>query len=583
MQTLNQTMEKSIEVFSEASDIFIEYADKISILKEQLETEKLSLAVLGQFKRGKSSLINALLGGSFLPIAALPLTALPTQVSFGNTRTASVTFTNGHVENKLFNDDKAMSSFLSEYVTEEQNPQNKKSIKSVEITYPSDFLSKGIVLIDTPGIGSTFRHNTDTVMEFIDKCDAALFVLSVDPPITENELEFLKYIQKHISKLFFVLNKIDYLSMEDTEKVHSFLKKVLTETLSFADSTTVFKISAKNAIKAKNDLDPVAFEKSGVPFLEKELELFFKNGKKEVLREAVHRKFLQVLDEAVLQASLRIKTLEMPLEELKRKRGELECRLASIKGDREYTFGMLNIDKKQAADFCETRIKELKKKTSAHFGKILDAICAENDNLAIKDNIEEIIVDEIPFFFSNEFTTETKLISDKVESILAKYSSEINLHIDAVRFLAASIFDLKCEHIATDIKIKMKRLPYWENQTSKSTLIFPADGIFDVLMPASIKKKRIMERASKKLETLITQNLENMRWSILQNIETTFREFRNTAEDKISKTIDSIILAITSAEKIKEKEAQIIARETDCLNRLLVKVSSLFVFDSSTE
>ena len=53
----------------------------------------------------------------------------------------------------------------------------------------------GQVLIDTPGIGSTFRHNAQATLNFLPQCDAALFLVSADPPITEVEVDFLKEVR----------------------------------------------------------------------------------------------------------------------------------------------------------------------------------------------------------------------------------------------------------------------------------------------------------------------------------------------------------------------------------------------------
>ena len=72
-----------------------------------------------------------------------------------------------------------------------------------------------MALIDTPGIGSTFRHNTEATVNFLPQCDAALFVVSADPPITEVEVEFLKLARRKLARLFFILNKMDYLDADE--------------------------------------------------------------------------------------------------------------------------------------------------------------------------------------------------------------------------------------------------------------------------------------------------------------------------------------------------------------------------------
>ena len=65
--------------------------------------------------------------------------------------------------------------------------------------------------IDTPGVGSTLRHNTEAAIAVSPQCHAGFFVLSADPPVTEAELVYLERVRPHVAQLFFILNKIDYL------------------------------------------------------------------------------------------------------------------------------------------------------------------------------------------------------------------------------------------------------------------------------------------------------------------------------------------------------------------------------------
>ncbi|MCG0278649.1 MAG: dynamin family protein [Thermanaeromonas sp.] len=90
-------------------------------------------------------------------------------------------------------------------------------------------LGQGVVLIDTPGIGSTFQHNTETTLKFLPQCDAAVFLLSADPPLTQAELEFLQAVRSQIAHLFFILNKVDYLDTQEMSSLLHFVKKVLQE------------------------------------------------------------------------------------------------------------------------------------------------------------------------------------------------------------------------------------------------------------------------------------------------------------------------------------------------------------------
>ena len=195
--------------------------EKLLSLETKLASNQLHLAVLGQMKRGKSSFINALLGTEILPTGVLPVTSVITEIRYGVVPEAAIFYRTGQRE-------KVALSALADYITESANPGNKKRVASVEISYPSPFLEAGIVLIDTPGIGSTHAHNTRTTESYLQQVDAAIVVLSVDPPITKIESQFVKSLKEEIPKLFFLLNKTDLVSADEISDLSCFLRDELT-------------------------------------------------------------------------------------------------------------------------------------------------------------------------------------------------------------------------------------------------------------------------------------------------------------------------------------------------------------------
>jgi len=573
LETLSRKLKTSSIILNKAGGNFTKHAERMLQLADQLDKDRLNLAVLGQFKRGKSTLVNALLKARFLPTAVLPLTAVPTEIFYGIGRSVRISFTDNSSQKRIFNDDASMSLYLNDYVTEEENPCNIKNVKKVEIKYPSDFLSKGIVLIDTPGTGSTYKHNTDTTMEFIDQCDAALFVLSVDPPITENELDLIKFIRERISKIFVILNKTDYYSEEEIDNVAKFLMKTLGSSGCFEKSPVIYRISARTAVKASDEENSDAYGKSGLPLLEADLVSFFNSGKKEVLENAVKRKSLMVFKEAMLQAELNIKTLEMPLDELRNKRKDLEMRLASLNSERESFFDLVNIDKKRVVSFCQNRMAALKKTAAEHFDNVLKEATGQKEDLSDADRI---IAEQMQAFFSGEFKKEVKAVDERVEEILNKYVLQVNSHVDNIRFLAASIFEINCSHIDTNISTGKKRLPYWSGQVSENGLLSSGSGLLDFLLPAAVKRERNINRLKENTATLIVNNIENMRWSLLQNIESLFREFVADVTNKFNETIENVISIVETAEKKREEKSDLVMEKVRSLRAFLAETTSSY-------
>jgi ribosome biogenesis GTPase A len=199
---------------------------KLTSLQERLDEGLLRVAVLGQFKRGKSTLLNALLGAPLLPAGVIPVTAIPTFIRAGEKPKAKISFGSDKAPVEV-SGEPDIKRALEQHISEAQNPHNRLEVEKVEIEFPSEFLARGILAIDTPGVGSTFLHNTRTAEAVLDECDAALFVLSADPPITEAEVNYLRQVQKLIPKLFFILNKKDLLDTHERSLAETFLADVL--------------------------------------------------------------------------------------------------------------------------------------------------------------------------------------------------------------------------------------------------------------------------------------------------------------------------------------------------------------------
>jgi small GTP-binding protein len=226
-EKLRELLDRVRRVCDALGEGFSDLVTRVAELQERLNEERFHLAVLGQFKRGKSTLLNALLGEPLLPTGVVPLTSIPTFLRTGQTRAVRVFFHDGR--QVAFSDLtlEQASDVLVRYVTEKENPRNQLGVQRVEVEHPSSLLSAGVVLIDTPGIGSTLRHNTEATLNFLPQCDAAVFVVSADPPITEVEKDFLKAVRDKVAKLCLVMNKIDYLTESELEEAMGFFEKCL--------------------------------------------------------------------------------------------------------------------------------------------------------------------------------------------------------------------------------------------------------------------------------------------------------------------------------------------------------------------
>ena len=182
------------------------------------------VACVGQFKRGKSTLLNALVGRAVLPVGVVPVTAVITVIRHGLEPAARVNMADGRtIEIGL--------EQVRNYVTEELNPGNGKLVNVVDVVLPSPILRGGLCLVDTPGIGSVFAGNTEATRAFVPHVDAALIVLGADPPISGDELALIEDMSSHVAHLICVLNKADRLGPEERQVASQFARRVLANRL----------------------------------------------------------------------------------------------------------------------------------------------------------------------------------------------------------------------------------------------------------------------------------------------------------------------------------------------------------------
>ncbi len=211
-------------------------ADDGTALAARVAEGRFYLACVGQFKRGKSTLINALIGSPVLPVGYIPVTAVPTVIRYDTRPRARVQARDGTWRDVAPSD-------LDQYVSEEFNPENAKGIAGVEVFLPSAMLSTGMCLVDTPGLGSVYTGNSAATQAFLPHIDAALVVVGADPPLAGEELALLETVGKEVQNLILVMNKADRTTDAEREAAAGFTIKVLEKRLKRAVGP-VFEVSA---------------------------------------------------------------------------------------------------------------------------------------------------------------------------------------------------------------------------------------------------------------------------------------------------------------------------------------------------
>ncbi|TPW14896.1 MAG: hypothetical protein FD127_1115 [Acidimicrobiaceae bacterium] len=184
-----------------------ELGDRIRTEAEAWDQQQLVVVACGDIKRGKSSLLNALLDRSeLLPVDADVATSVHLVIAYGPEF--------GIVATRLGDDgeplrEKVAVEDLVDVASMRGDPARRDGVVSVEVTAPHPLLERGVVLIDTPGVGGMSRGHRDLALAALSRADALLFTISAQEPVARSELEFLVEASERTERIIIVVTKAD--------------------------------------------------------------------------------------------------------------------------------------------------------------------------------------------------------------------------------------------------------------------------------------------------------------------------------------------------------------------------------------
>ena len=292
----------------ESGKVCTSQARQSAKLIEKLEQDDITVAVIGQFKRGKSTLSNAILGDDVMPVGIVPITSAVTKVKYGE-KSAEVHFVNGAVKQVEFDQ-------LSEYISEQENEDNKLGVKEVVMHTPSEFLKNGLTYVDTPGVGSFHKNNTEVAYEHMKESDAVIFLLSVDSPINQIEIDFLYNTREYAGKFYFAVNKIDVVDEKDLDAYVKYCRKVLRELMNTED-INLLPISSKTG--------------EGIEELKEMILRDCKTSIKDIMEESTAKKLRDTITSALNQLDFYWKAMNMSYDDLDAKFAEMKSFIAESK------------------------------------------------------------------------------------------------------------------------------------------------------------------------------------------------------------------------------------------------------------
>jgi GTPase SAR1 family protein len=538
-------------------------------LREKIQTNTFNLVVVGQFKRGKTSLINALLGVDILPVAVVPLTSIVTIMTYGDALRIKVYFNDGRVT-------EIRPESLPEYVTEKGNPKNIKDVSEVIITYPSPYLKDGVRLIDTPGVGSIYQHNTDVAYQYLPKSDAALFLLSVDQPMSKAELDFLRDVKEYSNRIFFLLNKADYLTENDLNESIEFSKNVLKEAMGI--DVKIFPVSARIALEGKTTDSQELLEKSMLPQFSEVLNRFLMEEKGKVLIISVTNNLLRVLSQARFEIELELKSLTTPLDELMTKIKVFEDKKREVFLEKnDFEILLEGETKKLLKSILDEDLDKFKKELVPQVSSNLENFFNENSALSLKElhkALEQRVIREVKEAFNAWRVIEDERLAKAFESICKRFIVKINDTVDELLRFSSELFQIPFEAIKAEALWSVKSGFYYKFKDEPVGLEMLA-GTLTLALPKFIGERIILKKMKEYLLQVIDVQSGRLRYDFAERLDKSKIDFRWEMLQKIDATIEGIETAIKKGMSKREMGEKEVEERKKIIHETMEKIDSL--------
>jgi GTPase SAR1 family protein/flagellar capping protein FliD len=412
-QSLFNLLKQQIEVLR-SLDMKVE-EETLQQLQTRVQQDNFKVLILGRFKAGKSTFINALLGQEILPAYSIPTTAIINEVKWGKTKRALLHFADDGNGSKPAKE--VPVEDLEEYVVirdgagtqEQRNPYQK-----VELFWPLKLCENGVEIVDSPGLDEhEVREKVTT--DYVPIVDAVLFILSCEALAGKAEVEFIENNLLSIGheELFFICNRINQVSKKERERLKEYGYAKLSP-LTELGKDGIFYINALGALEGRTENNEDEVNQSGVPELETELAQFLtsRKGRIKILQPA--KKIKNTIYKARRTIPEREKLLKTDFQTIEQRYETAKEPLQLLEAERQQI--VLRI-----SNFVEDTRQQTKDKASLFYQELADKIGDLLKDYELQNQIKFVSREGLKFHVERAVNEITEYLSSQVEGELGEW------------------------------------------------------------------------------------------------------------------------------------------------------------------
>lgn len=507
-------------------------------LAERLEGGRFRVAVAGAFNRGKSTLLNALVGEEVLPTGVLPVTAVVTELAWGAPG-ATVVHRDGRRE-------EVRREQVASFVTEAANPANAKGVARVEVRGRWPLLETGLVLVDVPGTGSVHEHNSEAARAALAEADGAVVVLAADQPLSGAERDLVRIVGARPRPAFFVLNRSDLLSPSELAEVAGFVGALLAEDLGAAPA--LYAVSARRALEdalAGRPPGPAAGEFAAfVAELERFVAEDLVSARLAAARDELGRLAAAVVDAVRLERAARDLAAADLADRVRRFRAAADAQRRAF----DDACVLLERDVARITAAAGRRLAAVARDAPPRHRGALAEVAAGARRGDLHRALRAAVEEAVRASFERARREEADRVEAEWQAVATAFREEVRRQIQSVRDAAADLFE---------IPLPAARVPAVAEERERFFyLLVPAERFDEPivrlagrLLPGRLARRRALARAVAELARELDKHAGRARADLASRLDAARRRFVDAMAAELETAIGAVLAAAARAEE----------------------------------
>ena len=500
----------------------------LAAARARVAEDRFNLVVLGEFKRGKSTLINALVGRAVLPTGVIPLTSVVTAIGAGDRDRLVVRYVDGREEERPLSE-------LANYVTEARNPGNDLGVELARVELEHDLLLTGLELVDTPGVGSIHSHNTDAARAFLPRVDAAICVLDVGQPLSEGERELLFEMSGRVPRLMIVINKIDHLEPGEVDVAVQFVGSALRDLVGDAE-VELFAVSARR--------------RDGLSPLVERLRALAADEREPLLLRSVARLARSVAADTAQAARFEAHAIQLPLDQLGVRAATFEQRIGDLRAAACEAGDLLDRGVGRA---LEQSVNEPLSLYARHEEERLRAALRAHADEAtvgspreLSAELERWVDATIRAEFEQLVPRFERVIADELTALEQRYAARIQRILEQVQKTAEDVFGTRAGDALPDTGLRKPSRFSFKLRDPEHGLDMIV-GFGRTITPGALGRRLVMREAEQRLIDMSDRHAGRLRSELAGRVSDAVRQYRRDLSAAVDEAIEAIRGAIERA------------------------------------